>query len=60
MESFENWLRAPARGLLPDSVLSQPVSQLQGVTAEAEQALAEAGILTILDLGASAPRRCSD
>lgn len=54
MESYDHWLREPARGLFPDAVLAQPVSQLQGVTAQAEQALAAVGIHSILDLGASA------
>lgn len=54
METMEDWLRETSRGMVPAAVLAQPLMQLQGVGTEAEAALAEAGIHTVLDLAASA------
>lgn len=54
MDRIDHWLREATRGMSPDAVLNQPVSQLQGVGDEAAGALADAGIHTILDLAASA------
>ncbi len=54
MESIDDWLREPARGMSPGAVLAQPLMHLQGVSATAEAALAEAGMHTVLDLAASA------
>lgn len=54
MDDIGLWLREPSRGMSPDALLAQPVSQLQGVGDEAAAALADAGIRTILDLAASA------
>lgn len=54
MESIDDWLREPARGMSPGAVLAQPLMHLQGVSATAEATLGEAGIHTVLDLAASA------
>lgn len=53
MESYEQWLRHPARALAVDAALREPVAMLQGVTDDAARALSNVGILTVLDLGAS-------
>ena len=53
MDAPEHWLRHPARALAVDAVLAEPVTMLQGVTDDAARALADVGIHTILDLGAS-------
>ena len=40
MDRIDHWLREATRGMSPDAVLNQPVSQLQGVGDEAAGALA--------------------
>lgn len=54
MDRIDHWLREASRGMSPDAVLAQTVSQLQGVSDEASAALADIGIHSILDLAASA------
>jgi len=54
MDTYEHWLRHPARALAVDAVLAEAVTALQGVTNDAALALEKVGIRTVLDLGASA------
>jgi hypothetical protein len=54
LESVDEWVRESARSMAPGALLTQPVTDLQGVTTQAAGALSAVGIHSLLDLAASA------